>query len=388
MHFLVLLLLILLGAGAFFLFAWLFRKRNLRVTRVLAIIGGTVSLILLFVWITERSGWRQEGQFTQLRQGIFDREYRFYLDQSDELELPLLLHSIASSGFYRMARQNSTLQPQVEADLLTMAQWVSDRDRFPQWKPANRRGWDQQLFFLTHASIILGHYQLLSLDERFAELWRATSQHLATSIQRSRYKHLASYPRDAALRPYDHGAAIYALTLFDTYYAETTATSINSEWGKYVAKELTWSSSNFPCAGFTQTNRCRLTPTATSTAYLIAYLGEARSSLARDYWREFRFFFKRTIVGLSAHSMITPGTDEIPEFCQDNVRPFPYCGAFQNELSFWAAAARGDWLSYHQYYNGLFFRDLFNPPLSLNQIPMTGRTEAMLRQAISLAAYR
>ncbi len=388
MHFLVLLLLILLGAGLFFLLAWLFRRRNLRVARALAIVGGTIALTLLFVWTTERSGWRQDSQYHRLSQGLLDRDYRYYLNQSDDWELPLLLHSVASTGFYRLARQDEERQVRVESELLALAQWVGDPDRFTQWQSANRRNWEQQLFFLTHASIILGHYQLLSLDERYSELWRAACEQLALGIERSRYKHLASYPRDAALRPYDHSAAIYALTLYDSYFGETTATRINSEWGKYVAKELTWSSSTFPCAGFTQTNRCRLTPTGTSTAYLVAYLGEAKSSLAREYWREFRFFFKRTVLGLTAHTMVTPGTDELPEFCQDNVRPFPYCGQFQNEMSFWAAGARGDWLSYHQYYNGLFFRDLFNAPPPFGQVPMTGRTETLLRTAIQLAAYR
>ncbi|RMF00416.1 MAG: hypothetical protein D6772_06430, partial [Bacteroidetes bacterium] len=349
MAFLSFLLLLTLGAGLFGLIAYLLRHRMRRVAQVVGLLGLLVALFLVALWVVEVSGWERDGLYQQLLYGLEHEDIiRFLEEQEDHREQALVLVSQSAWALHHCAVQLPESRERSLARLRWMAQWLMDEERFPQWK--QRNNWEQQAFFLSQAALILGHYQLATADETYAPAWSRVCQFLANGIQRSKYKHLASRPRDMALRPTDNAAALLALQLHDLYYDSELLHAPADDWDSYIAKELRYDSARFPCAGFTTTNRCRLAPVGTSFAWLNVYTTQLGREAARYYWRDFRHYYKESFGFLAAWIAEVPEDGMIPEFCDFSVQPLT-CGQFATVFGLQAAAQRGDWLSYYQLNN-------------------------------------
>ncbi len=383
MPFLILLLQIICATSLFFGLGYLLRKRLPTWTRILYLLGGILTVLLAFIWTTEVAGWQRRAHLNQLLYNLRNAQFRAYLETQAPREETLFFLSLTSQAIF----QEIDRHPERKAELLPflrwMADWVTEPERFPQWRSPG--SWNRELFFLSHAGILIGHYQLVSLDERHGDAWQDIGRFVATGLTRSRYKHLASRQRDEALRTYDNAAALYMLYLFDGYFGEEAAYVAVRDWSTYISNELKYNGFTLPCAGFSMTNRCRLEPTATSSAILTGYTAATGATVAKDFWRAYKHLFKREFLVISARFNPAPRGGELPPFCETTVVPLQ-CATYQNELSQWAAAARGDWLSYYQLHTRLYLRDIFGGNRPSWEIPVGQRLPALIQLAARSAA--
>ena len=135
-----------------------------------------------------------------------------------------------------------------------MADWVVKRNNFSQWR-SRGSDWEREVYFMAHAGIVLGHYQLVTGRENYAEQLQRIGEFLGNRMRKARYKHLYSREGEDLLRPADNAAAIYALTLYDRYYGEAYTAPTAREWIDYIGRELHYAESRLPCAAFNETNR-------------------------------------------------------------------------------------------------------------------------------------
>lgn len=384
MSFLALLIILLFGAGLFGLIAYLLRNRMRRTALVLGGIGTIIALFFIGLWLVEVSGWQREGLLKQLAYGLQKEELRDFIEhQEDNRETSLLMMSLASTALSQMAELDPAHREFAVEQMQWMASFVINEDRFPNWNA--KRNWDQQLFFLTQAGIILANYQILSTDTIYEKRWQQVANFLHTGITRSQYKHLASRPQDMALRPADNAAALYALKLFDTYHGTNYSDLAGEDWSNYIRKELQYEDTKLPCAGFTTTNRCRLSPVGGSLAVLNAYVSAAELPISTDFWREFRYYYKESFVNVFGWVNITARGEDMPEFCDFSMDPM-LCGRYETSFAQYAAAKRKDWVTYYQLNNSLLMEDFFHPPNRLWQQPPQEQLRGMLNLAIRLAA--
>jgi len=264
-----------------------------------------------------------------------------------------------------------------------MPNYVTDRERFPIWERS--ADWQNEAFFLSHTAIVLGHYQLATGDETYSADWSRICSYLATGIKRSKYKHLASRPKDSALRPTDNAAALYALSLHDTYFGGDLLSDTAEDWENYIDKELRYEQTRFPCAGFTATNRCRLSPVGSSFAWLNVYTTALDRPAARGYWRDFRHYYKDVFAFVAAWVEELPSGVETTEFCDFSSQPLP-CNAYGSVLGLQGASQRKDWLTYYQLNNVMLLNDLRDPPNRLWQRPPQEQLYGMVRLATRLTA--
>lgn len=384
MPFLAFLIILLFGAGLFWFVAWLLRNRLPKVALALIGIGTLIALFLLGLWLVEITGWQREGFYKQLLYGLEKEELKEYVYRQEDLqETTIFMMSQSAIALQQMAPLLSKPDPRINKQLAWMAAYVSDTDHFPLWN--DRRAWEQQLFFLTHAAIILGHYQLFTEDDKYQKQWEELAVYLVMGISRSQYKHLASRPEDMALRPADNAAALYALKLYDDGHGTNYLAVAGEDWSEYIRRELQYEETKLPCAGFTATNRCRLTPVGGSLALLNAYTAAAELPISTDFWREFRYYYKESFVNIFAWINVTAKTEDMPEFCDFSTAPLP-CGRYEAAFAQFAAASREDWITYYQLNNALLLDDLLHPPNNLWQTAPQEQVRGILNLAVRLSA--
>jgi CYTH domain-containing protein len=383
MRFLALLAILLSGSGIFLVVAWLVRRQLERLSRALTVLGIGTALLLLVLWIFEAGGWQRRTHYRQLTYALSDSTLQSFLRRGVDMDKSILMLSMASRGLAGYARISKEPAEDAKKRLAWVAQWVADERRFPVWRRSGE--WEQQVFFLSHAAIILAHYQMTTLDETYAAKWTKVCKYLSDGITRSRYKNLASRPKDIALRPYDNAAALYALSLHDSYFGSKLLETATRDWSNYLNRELLFDDTALPCSGFTNTNRCRLMPVGASMALLTAYAAEAEAPISADFWREFRHYYKESVMNVWAGFRTVPQGREIPDFCDEALFPLQ-CGAYQTELAQWAAAKRGDRLTYYQLNNYLLIYDMFNPINEAWKEAPNKQVEALIKLSARLCA--
>lgn len=363
MPFLSFLVILLFGSGLFFLVAYLLRKRMRPLSKTLMVVGVLIGLFLLALWLVEESGWHRDGLYKQLSYGLQQEELKAFIEDKEEhFEQSVFMLSLAATALDDYAALETENKQQIGEQLAWMAAYISDEDRFSIWK--DRRNWEQQLFFLTHASIILGHYQHFTKDEQYSEDWTRIVEFIATGISRSKYKHMASRPKDVALRTSDNAAALYAISLYDAYHQTNLLFAPAEDWTHYIRKELYYEHTKLPCAGFSETNRCRLSSVGSSLAILNVYAAETGLEISTDFWREFRHYYKTTFVNVFGWIDEVPSGRDMPDFCDFSVAPLR-CKRYENAFALYAAALRKDWITYYQLNNASLMDDLLNPPNKL-----------------------
>ncbi|PHI21050.1 hypothetical protein CEQ90_05055 [Lewinellaceae bacterium SD302] len=257
---------------------------------------------------------------------------------AEPTEENLYFASITSQALYRAARAEPDQRANIIPILRWLSEWVADSRNFPQWK--RKRRWSEEAFFLAHAGIILGQYQELTDDEAYAEAWQSIGAYLGRAMRAARYKNLISRPEDDLMRPADNAAILYGLMLFDRYYATEYAATIIPKWLEYVDEELKTADSHLPCSAFTNTNVCRLDPTASALGMTVGYLAAAGYPNQQLY-REWLHYFK--VYGLSPLTLETRSemfekTEE--GYCDQASLPLA-CERHLDPIAAWLAAEHG-----------------------------------------------
>lgn len=301
------------------------------------------------------------GHYQQLQTAFSAEDLWQYIDEQPS-EADLLLVGLSSMAFYRAARRFPAHRDRIAGTMREMADWVSDPDRFSAWN--DRRNWEQRTFFLSQAAIILGHYQLISLDEQMAPRWQAAAEYLGRNMPRSPYKHLISRPSEDYFRVADNAAALYAISLYDEYYAATYFEEAHADWVTYIERELQFEEGRLPCAAFSSTNRCKLEPNATALGLTYGYLAAAQPEQANPTgYREWLHFFKRS--SLSPFSLTISdnqrGKDPVSH-CDEGSVPM-VCGEYENAIGLWLAADQKGWYTYARLFSTLRIRDRLNGPI-------------------------
>ena len=305
-------------------------------------------------------------------------------DLNDHEEI-LFLASAASQALYRgLDYAPPATQDRIDAALLELADWVTDRRNFTMW----RRGvdWDRQVFFAAHAGAIVGHYQLATGDERFDRQFQRVGETLGTRLRRARYKHLVSRPDEGFLRPADNAAALYAVSLYDQYYGETYTAPSLEEWAEYVRRELYHAESRLPCAAFNATNVCRLEPNAVATGLYIAYRAAARPAAVTDDipFVEWSHYFRRgnlTPFSLTVSPDMRAGEDT--RFCEIGAQPLR-CGRYERAVGLWVASEYGGWYTYFRLFTGPVLRRWLGGRPNFGGLTGPGRTVAVTGLSLRL----
>ncbi|MBC6993943.1 hypothetical protein QWY85_09920 [Neolewinella lacunae] len=262
----------------------------------------------------------------------------------------LFLASTGSGALYRMLEHAPERKPAIDSTLRQLAEWVSDRGNFRQWRGGTDL--DREVFFLAHAGAVLGHYQLATREESYAASFQKMGEHLGKRLQRARYKHLISRDDEEYFRPADNAAALYTLSLYESYYATQYLEPSFTDWANYLTTELYFEESRLPCAAFSATNRCQLGPNATATGLYIAYRAAAApAQVDSDIpWQEWLHYFKRTSLSpftLRLRSNMRAG--EPVRFCNQGAAPLD-CEYYESAVGLWAAAEYGAGYSYFRFF--------------------------------------
>lgn len=283
--------------------------------------------------------------------------------------------SLYSQALYQSVQQFPGEKERAITLLAPYAAWVANARNFDEWRLTNR--WDEAVFFLAHASIILGHYQDLSKDETHAARWRQIGEYLGRALPASRYKNLLSRQREELYRPADNAAALYALKLYDDYYAAELSFSARKNWLQYLKSELEYAESHLPCSAFSSTNTCKLDPTAGALGLMLAYLGAAGSDDEIQLYREWLHYFKNfSFSPLSVDFNGGMQKKEAPRFCNEGAFPLA-CNDALDEIGMWLAAEYGGHYTYAR---------LLSKRILRGAAPATGQTRPIRRLPLLNAA--
>lgn len=264
--------------------------------------------------------------------------------ESEAEEEVLYFVSLASQALFRVGQHYPAERERILPQLRGFAEWVTDRRRFPNWNRRSR--WPEEAFFLAHAGIILGHYQLMSKDETHAADWRAVADFTHRALRAARYKNLVSRIDDNLMRPADNAALLYMLSGYDRYHATEYLSAVGEKWLNYLAEELEYGNSHLPCSAFTPTNICRLDPTASALGLGLGYLAAAGYDDRQQLYSEWMHYFKSpTLNPIGLETRSTPITDAEDHFCDAGSFPLA-CEAHVDDIAFWLAAEFGGHYTY------------------------------------------
>jgi hypothetical protein len=351
-----------------FLFAlptwWLWRNGRRQWALIPGSIGFLLFLFTVTVFLQDRLRIQQDKAVAQLLKEL-NREDLFELNDLAQVEDRLFLASSASQALFRARTQLPDRLGAIDSTLFVLASWVAQRDNFSQWGRGVDR--DREVYFLAHAGITLGHYQVATRDEQFGEAFRTIGEHIGKRLQRGRYKHLGSRAGEDFFRPADNAAATYALRLYDQYYATTYSGVTIGDWTTYIREELHYQESRLPCAAFSATNRCRLEPSATATGLYICYRAAAipEETQSDIPWQEWMHYFKQSSGSpftVSIRSNMRDG--ETARFCDLGAMPLS-CNQYENEIGLWGAAEYGGWYTYFRLFSVQVLQDWFGAEIDL-----------------------
>ncbi|WP_116127361.1 hypothetical protein [Lewinella sp. IMCC34183] len=299
-----------------------------------------------------------------------------------EPEETLFLFSTASQALARGLEYDTLRRDTLRGVMKRMADWTIRYRNLPQWAPGS--DWDREVYFLAHAGIVLGHYQLATNDETYAPYFQRIGRYLGTRLMKGHYKHLISHADESLLRPADNAAAIYALTLFDAYYGETYARDTRAEWTAYIDKELHYAESRLPCAAFTTTNRCSIEPSAAATGLYICYRAASAVHASADDipYREWLHYFKRfsgNPFSLSVRPNMRDG--EVARLCNAGLSPLE-CDQYEDAIGLWAAAEYAGGYTYFRLFAGYVFDRWFGTPPAYAVMRPARRVRALTEVAL------
>ena len=329
---------------------WLYRNGRTGIALAPAFIALLLFVLTVAIFLASRREVQVRYDLDLLTAALEGDD--LYADASlRENEETLFLFSTASQALYRGHEVLADTTGRPEDVLRRMAAWTARSSNVPQWRGG--ADWDYEVFFLAHAGIVLGHYQLVTHDETYAPQFRRIGRYLGDRLRRGHYKHLGSHPDESLLRPADNAAAIYALSLYDAYYGETLSEETRREWTDYIDKELHYAESRLPCAAFTITNRCSIEPSAAATGLYIAYRAAAApDEVETDIpYREWLHYFKR-FSGNPFRLRIRPNMrkGEVARLCNTGLAPLE-CGQYEEAIGLWAAAEYGGGYTYFRLFS-------------------------------------
>ena len=341
---------LLFGLAFLLVASWLFRRRQTAWAILPLLIGVLTVAVTVGVYYADASKQQARYDLAVLLEELNRPELFGDSDLRDARET-LFLFSVGSHALYRGRAYAPELRDTIDATLGHLAGWTVNPNRLPQWRAGT--DWDRSAFFLAHAGAVLGHYQLATSDERYAPYFRRIGDYLGTRLPRGHYKHLGSDGDESLLRPADNAAAIYVLTLFDTYYGEQYANRTRQEWTDYIEKELYYAESRLPCAAFNTTNRCSLEPSAAATGLYICYRAAAApEEVQQDIpYREWLHYFKR-FSGSPFSLTIRPNMrqGQVARLCNAGLSPLD-CGLYEQAIGLWAAAEYGGGYTYFRLFS-------------------------------------
>lgn len=375
---------LLLGFALLPLAYWLLRGKR----KVLA--GGVLLVGLVVIGLT-LTVFAQDVRQIQAKHDLFlllsalSQPGLYAREGLRDTEESLFFFSVASQALYRAADYAPERRGAIDSALLRMAEWTVRPGILRQWR-GGTADWDDEVYFLAHASAVLGHHQIVTGNERYADRFKNMSAFLRHQLQRTHYKHLPSRPREDLLRPADNAAAVYALTLYDAYYGDRASVNALTEWAGYLERELHYAESRLPCAGFTATNRCSLEPTATATGLYICYRAAATPGAEESDipYREWLHYFKR-FSGSPFHLSIRPNMrrGEVARQCNAGASPLE-CGRYEDAIGLWAAAEYGGSYTHFRLLAGYMFERWFGQTPDYDAMRPARRVEALTEVAIRL----
>lgn len=327
----------MLLASVFLLLAWLVWRRKGYWALLPFGMGALLFLYALQLYGTARGHSQALADYQQLLR-LLEREEVRALILSDPNEENLYLLSLASQAMYQTVQRFPAQRERVAPLMAEWAAWAADSRRFGNW--AKSRRWNEEAFFLAHAGIILGHYQLVSKDETHAKRFRQCGEFLGNALPAAKYKNIASRPDENFIRPADNAAALYAISLYDRYYATNFIQSALPDWLDYMNRELEFAESHLPCSAFSSDDRCKLDPTASSLGMMVAYLGAAGYEHPQLYREWLHYFKKISFSPISARFNSDMKNKNPSKFC--DIAAFPLsCEGNLDAIAMWLAAEYG-----------------------------------------------
>ncbi len=327
----------MLLAIVFLLLGWLVWRRKGWWALLPFGMGALLFLYALQIYGTARGHGQALADYQQLLR-LLEREEVGNLLLSESSDVHLYLVSLASQAMYYSAQRFPAQRERVAPLMARWAAWVADSRAFGQWARSKR--WNEEVFFLAHAGIILGHYQLLTKDETHSKRFRQCGEFLGNTLLGAKYKNIPSRPEENFIRPADNAAALYAVSLYDQYYATDLSQRALVDWLAYTQRELEYAESHLPCSAFSADDRCKLDPTASSLGMMIAYAGAAGNNSPQMY-REWLHYFKKINFSPIYASFVSDMKNKNPsKFC--DIAAFPLtCDDNLDAIALWLAAEHG-----------------------------------------------
>ncbi|MEM6396345.1 MAG: hypothetical protein AAF741_08365 [Bacteroidota bacterium] len=360
----------------------LLRTKNKVVAAVIGLIGLVLTIHSVGIFTNDRGDKLAAEQFEALLENFEEEDIwpHFYDEASDQ---ELMLASLTSMALYRGALRFPDYEARAVGVMRALADWVTDTKRFPVWKMRTSRA--REVFFLAHAACIIGHYQHTSKDETYSDEFQRSAEYLGRNMTKSPYKMLVSRPTENLFRPADNAVGIYAISLYDGYYATQFLTPTMEDWLKYVASELTYRESRLPCSSFSETDRCRYAPNATSLGIAYAYLAAATPDVPEGVhtgYKEWAHYFKkRNLSPYTLQIRTLPRGQSDPNSC--NIASAPLgCERYENAVGLWISAEHQGWYTYGRLLNGLRLRATFGQKTDYSRWTPRQRVVPLTRLAI------
>lgn len=360
----------------------LLRSKNKWLAAVIGIVGLVLTIHSIGIFTNDRGDKLAAKQFETLLENFEEDDLWPHLyDEANDKEL--MLASLTSMGLYRGAERFPEYEERAEAVLLALTDWVTDAKRFPVWDLRTSRA--QEVFFLSHAACIIGHYQHLSKDETYSDAFQRSAEYLGRNMTKSPYKMLVSRPTENLFRPADNAVGIYAISLYDSYYATEFLAPVLDDWLNYVASELVYKESRLPCSSFSETDRCRYAPNAASLGVTYAYLAAATNDIPEGvhtgYLEWAHYFKRRSLSPYTLQIRTLPRGQADPNSC--NIASAPLgCEKYENAVGLWISAENKGWYTYGRLLNGLRLRATFGQKPDYSRWTPRQRVVPLTRLAI------
>jgi hypothetical protein len=145
--------------------------------------------------------------------------------------------------------------------------------------------------YLSHLNILLGNYERIVRDGRYAALSRRVSEHLVELSLRDAHSHAPSYPDTRIRWPADQSATLYSLYLYDRNAGTTLAAEPTERWLRTMRTDGVSGYDGLPVSEITGSQRTSHLPRGCAISYTVRYAAAFAPDEARALWQRYKQTF-------------------------------------------------------------------------------------------------
>ena len=176
---------------------------------------------------------------------------------------------------------------------------ILDRRNSPYPKPLlSVQNYGEHGLYLSHTNIVLGAFKRLTGSDRYFELNKKISLHLANKSLSELGYTIKSYPPEDRW-PADQAATLFSLYLYDRNYGQSVGAAPISKWVMYMQGEGRDVETGLHKSELTGRNPYRHTPRGSAMAWSVRYMSKFAPEEAKSLWEGYKSHFEINMMGMA-----------------------------------------------------------------------------------------